>query len=411
MDETPAQTNGLGLDSNGMPMRPPPPTPDPRVYYHKARLLVELGRLCPHIVPHIPHDSTFGFHSAITRDGVKMNAMRIGHIWLEEQPIEPLVVVDKNAYYSDAPDLVPYSETGLSRRTIIDDHGFRGSGMFEDFNDEQEGARRNIVMSNPYVIALIQFMFILGNKRRYFWYDGPDDEPPGVHLEKLVVALDMATLSKREPHHAKSKPRPPPALPNGAVLNTQHPSAIQPQQMTRPRLMMPPHQMISPHQMMPPYQMVPQPHMFDAPQAMQQPPPAPYQAGMQPNMVTWQEHRVVRQQMQLQMMHQDMQAQIDPRLAQRTFSMPGAGTPISCNSSPYTLPHGNNTPSPHNYTETEPPKKRGRPRKILPLVSSINTNVGTAAAEIVTPDSSATVATESPSPVPNSAGTGGSDAT
>lgn len=385
-------------DENGLPLKPRP-SPDPRVYYDEARVFFELRQLCPYVLPYMPHTSTFGFHRGTPADGLPMAAMRIGCIWVANQR-EELLVVDKGAYYSDPPDLAPYNINGQSRRHIVNETGFSGTGIFESFNEVVGPTRKNIAFNNPFFVSLVQFMFILGGKRRYYSYNGPHESPPDFHLSTLANALCIATLVKREPRLAGIKPGP--SLPS---FND-----------TRPPMLR--SSTIQASQMMQAQQMVPQQNMMHRSQTLQQPQAGPYPNGIQPTMISWQDHQRIqqniqqRQAMQYQLINQHIRAHTDPMLTRYPLRMarPGANTTSHDSSDNYKTNlelSGFSLPS---HIETERPKKRGRPCKELSIGSRSNVEADKAARDGTTCDRSPTVAAESDTSAPPSAGTEDSDA-
>jgi hypothetical protein len=200
-----------GIDEYGMPLRPNPPTHDPRQYYTTPFLINKLRSIIPLETDLFLQNAHLDFYRGEPDDASPpLSLLRIGYLWYDddEQPIEPLFVADKGAYYSDHPDLVPYNTSGDCRRALVARDGFWGSGSLECFNTCNGTQRTNIDLASSMVQTLIQFMFMLGDRRRYFWYEQPHDAGVDVHVEQLVHVVKTVTHDRMYPHRAKRNPRP-----------------------------------------------------------------------------------------------------------------------------------------------------------------------------------------------------------
>ena len=203
---------GRGIDEYGMLLRPDPPNPDPRQYYTTPFLIAKLRSIIPHETDLFLRTASLDFYRGDPEDASPpLSLLRIGYTWSpsdDDSPIEPLFVADKGAYHSDAPDLVPYNASGECRRALVARDGFWGAGVLECFNTCNGLQRENIDLASSRVQTLIQFMFMLGDRRRYFWYAQPHDAGADVHVEQLVHVVRIATHDAMDPHRAKRKPRP-----------------------------------------------------------------------------------------------------------------------------------------------------------------------------------------------------------
>jgi hypothetical protein len=201
-----------GIDEYGMPLRSNPPTHDPRQYYTTPFLINKLRSIIPIEIDLFLQTANLEFYRGEPEDpSPPLSLLRIGYLWYDdddEQPIEPLFVADKGAYYSDRLDLVPYNASGECRRALVAQDGFWGSGILECFNTCNGTERTNINLASGMVQTLIQFMFMLGDRRRYFWYEQPHDAAVDVHVEQLVHVIKTATHDRMYPHMAKRNPRP-----------------------------------------------------------------------------------------------------------------------------------------------------------------------------------------------------------
>ncbi|KAF2627537.1 hypothetical protein BU25DRAFT_458434 [Macroventuria anomochaeta] len=110
---------------------------------------------------------------------------------------EALLVIDKGAYHSDPPELVPYTGRGESQRHIVNADGFTGSGVFAEFRECHGNPFVNPRLDDPVISSLIQFIFIIRDMRRYYYYNQADDVPSSVHLATLTQALHVATIRAR----------------------------------------------------------------------------------------------------------------------------------------------------------------------------------------------------------------------
>jgi hypothetical protein len=202
-----------GRDEYGMPLRRNPPTHDPRQYYTTPFLIDKLRSIIPIEIDIFLQTANTVFYRGEPADrSHPLSLLRIGYLWYDddddEQPIEPLFVADKGAYYSDALDFVPYTLSGDCRRDLVTQDGFWGSGTLECFNTCNGFDRTNINLASGMVQTLIQFMFMVGDRRRYFWYEQPHDAGVDVHVEQLVHVIKTATHDRMYPEMAKRNPRP-----------------------------------------------------------------------------------------------------------------------------------------------------------------------------------------------------------
>ena len=172
--------------------------------YHKDRLLYELRRLCPQELAYFPDISFFNFMRGDCDDGSEFRILEIGRVWsgnratgVYDTSPEALFVIDKGAYHSGPPDLVPYSARGDGQRHIVNADGFAGTGVFADFREYHGNPQANPRLDNPLIISLIQFLFIIRGNRRYYFYTEPHLEPSSVHLHTLTQALHVATIRER----------------------------------------------------------------------------------------------------------------------------------------------------------------------------------------------------------------------
>lgn len=200
-----------GIDEYGMPLRPDPPTPDPRQYYTTPFLIAKLRSIIPCETDLFLRTAHLEFYKGEPEDASPpLSLLRIGYIWSpsdDDTPIEPLFA-DKGAYHSDAPEFVPYNASGDCCRALVARDGFWGAGILECFNLCNGLQRENIDLASSRVQTLIQFLFMLGDRRRYFWYGQPHDAGADVHVEQLVHVIRTATYDGTYPHRAKRNPRP-----------------------------------------------------------------------------------------------------------------------------------------------------------------------------------------------------------
>ncbi|KAF3002640.1 hypothetical protein E8E13_009213 [Curvularia kusanoi] len=235
MEDDQAKQNPA-TDQNGYPARPIPKNDDKCEYFNKTQLLQLLERLSPwalRIFLQTWHPFTFGFFlCSVVGSDLQVSAMRIGDVWETDETgdhVEPLVIVDKGAYYGEAPDLVPYTDKGEPRRAKVDADGFWASGVLESYNRSNGAERTNARLSHPGIVALIQFMMLLGNKRLLYYYEKPSpSDLEERHMSSLVHALHVVTYNHRANAVVKSTPRPP--LPSSISANTQARSVLPAQQ-------------------------------------------------------------------------------------------------------------------------------------------------------------------------------------
>lgn len=182
------------------PPRPTTPPRDPRVYYYRARLLHHLREICPEELSLFPHPSTFTVWRGVAEDSQEFRAIEIGRVWptntaqeAEGTGPERLFVVDRGAYDSDHPDLVPYTMYGEGQRFIVEANGFAPIGVFENFRQLHDNQIINPRLDNPLVMSLIQFISILRDVRRYYSYTGHHEADFRAHLAPLVEAIRTVT--------------------------------------------------------------------------------------------------------------------------------------------------------------------------------------------------------------------------
>ncbi|KAH6643074.1 hypothetical protein C7974DRAFT_116711 [Boeremia exigua] len=199
-----------------------------RRYYDRSRQIYELQCICPQELSQFPTASTFRFWNGIANDGLQYRPLEIGRIWPMDStqavsgtgPVQ-LFTIDKGAYNSDMPDLVPYTIEGNSQRFIVEANGFVPTGILENFRQSSAYGNFNSRLDDPLIFSIIQFIFILRGIRRYYFYTTPHDAPPHIHLGTLAQALHRATLGSRSAAHGQ-----PPSLNSTGMLEIRIPQAL-----------------------------------------------------------------------------------------------------------------------------------------------------------------------------------------
>lgn len=150
----------------------------PTVYYVIDSVLELLQHYCPEVLQDFPGlDPLQTFRGNIVGAATPQPValLEVGRPWggatqAEDVEIPKLCIWDKGGYYSNAPDLAPYtyrrpSGEASSERALIGANGFDAIGIFSEFCECSTPAQ-NPKLDDYYVVASFQFIIMLRNNRR-----------------------------------------------------------------------------------------------------------------------------------------------------------------------------------------------------------------------------------------------------